>query len=205
MLVELKVDAFLGALASNEPVPGGGSVAALSAGIGASLAGMVANLTVGKKKYEAVEAEMAQIASDMDSFREKFLVLVDKDAASFDDYMKAMKLPKETEEEKSVRADAMETAIQYAASVPLECAREAAKLFDAIESVIVKGNQNAVTDGAVAAMMTRTAILGALLNVKINLGSIKDEAFAAKVRSEVETLEALAYKREGEILSKVQL
>lgn len=205
MLVNLQVNEFLAKLASNEPVPGGGSVAALSAGIGASLAGMVANLTIGKKKYAEVEGEMVDIAARMDAFRVKFIDLVDKDSTSFDDYMKAMKLPKETDEEKEIRAVEMEKAIQYAASVPLECATEAAKLFDAIEVVVVKGNQNAVTDGAVAAMMTRSAILGALLNVRINLGSITDEAFAANIKAQLSELEARAHKREAEILAKVVL
>lgn len=205
MLVDLKVTEFLSEIQSDAPVPGGGSVAALSGGIAASLAGMVAGLTLGKKKYEDAQEEMQAIFDKMTTWRVNFVELVDKDASSFDDYMKAMKLPKETDEEKAVRAAEMEKAIKYAASVPLQCAKDAASLFDMIEAVVVKGNQNAVTDGAVASMMARSAVLGACLNVRINLGSIKDEAFAADLRKQVEELEQLATKREGEILAKVSL
>lgn len=205
MLVDLKVTEFLSEIQSDAPVPGGGSVAALSGGIAASLAGMVAGLTLGKKKYDDVQGEMQEIFDKMTTWRVNFVDLIDKDASSFDDYMKAMKLPKETDEEKAVRATEMERSIKYAASVPLQCAKDAAALFDMIEAVVIKGNQNAVTDGAVASMMARSAVLGACLNVRINLGSIKDEAFAADLRAQVESLEKLAIKREGEILAKVSL
>ncbi|BEP28941.1 cyclodeaminase/cyclohydrolase family protein [Helicovermis profundi] len=205
MLVDLTVKNFLDELESNAPVPGGGSVAALSAGISASLVGMVANLTIGKKKYVKVEDDMKQIAADISAFKDTFVDLVDKDASSFDDFMKAMKLPKESEEEKKIRTEEMQRSIKYAASVPLSCADEASKMFDMIESVVVSGNQNAVTDGAVAAMMARTAILSALLNVKINMGSIKDEAYLAELKIQVDRLEEIANRREKEILSKVNL
>lgn len=205
MLVDLKVTEFLAELESNAPVPGGGSVAALSAGISAALAGMVANLTIGKKKYVEVEEEMKVIAERIPAYRKEFLDLVDIDATSFDDYMKAMKLPKETEEEQAVRAAEMEKAIQYAASVPLRTAEKASEIFEMIEVVITKGNQNAVTDAAVAAMMARTGILAALYNVKINMGSITDKSFVEKLTTRVNELEAFAVKREQEILAKVSL
>lgn len=205
MLVDLSVKKFLDELESNAPVPGGGSVAALSAGISSALVGMVANLTIGKKKYVDVNDEMEVIAKEITKFKEVFVDLIDKDASSFDDFMKAMKMPKETEEEKKARSEEMQRAIKYAASVPLTCAKETSKIFDMIEDVVVKGNQNAVTDGAVAAMMARTAILSALLNVKINMGSIKDEEYLKQLDKEVKELEEFAIKREKEILDKVNL
>jgi methenyltetrahydrofolate cyclohydrolase len=202
MLANLSCVQFLDQLASNEPVPGGGSVAALSAGISASLASMVANLTIGKKKYVEVEEEMKVIAERMNAMKEAFVLFIDKDANSFDDVMKAFKLPKETDEEKAARTVAIEESYKLAASVPLAVAKSAAEMFDMIEVTVVKGNQNAVTDGMVAAMMARTAILGALLNVKINLTGISDAAYVEVVSKEVQELEALAIKREGEILAK---
>lgn len=205
MLVDLKVTEFLAELESNAPVPGGGSVAALSGGISAALTGMVANLTIGKKKYVEVQEEMEAISSKTPAYTNRFIELVDIDANSFDDYMKAMKLPKETEEEINERAAKMEAAIQYAASVPLETAEKSFELFDMIEVVITKGNSNAVTDAAVAAMMARTAILSALYNVKINMGSITDKSFSDKLVDRVNELETLANKREQEILALVKL
>jgi len=190
-------------LASNEPVPGGGSVAALSGGLAASLAAMVANLTVGKKKYVEVNDEMEEIATRMIQMKKAFVEFIDKDANSFDGVMKAFKLPKETDEDKAARSAAIQGGYKEAIAVPLAVAKACADLFDMIEVVVVKGNQNAVTDGLVAAMTARTAILGALLNVEINLSSVKDEAYVAKIKEEVATLKAVAIKRESEILAKV--
>jgi methenyltetrahydrofolate cyclohydrolase len=204
-LVDLKVTEFLSVLQSDAPAPGGGSVAALSGSLAAALAGMVAGLTIGKKKYEESEEAMKEVAAKMEAARLDFVNLIDVDANSFNDYMAAMKLPKETDEEKAARAAEMEKAIQYAANVPLSVAKKSAELFDVIELVIEKGNQNAITDGAVAAMMARSAVLGAALNVKINLGSIKDEAVSAELRKQTEEVEKLAIKREAEILAKVVL
>jgi methenyltetrahydrofolate cyclohydrolase len=205
MLVNETVVGFLEVLQSDAPAPGGGSVAALCGGLSAALTGMVAGLTIGKKKYVEVEEEMKKVAEATEAARKEFINIIDVDANSFNDYMAAMKMAKETDEEKATRAAAMEKAIQYAASVPESCAVKAAALFDMIELVVEKGNQNAITDGAVAAMMARSAVLGAALNVKINLGSIKDEAFSARLRKNVEELEKLAIKRESEILAKVVL
>lgn len=205
MLAQLSCVKFLDQLASNEPVPGGGSVAALSAGISAALAAMVANLTIGKKKYVEVDAEMKDILENMQNMKEAFVSFIDQDANSFDDVMKAFKLPKETDEEKAARAEAIEESYKLAASVPLAVAKSAAEMFPLIEAVVTKGNQNAVTDGMVSAMMCRTAILSALLNVKINLTGIQDATYVEKVTGEIKELEALAIKRETEILALVNL
>ncbi len=205
MLVNLSVTDFVEKTASDAPVPGGGSIAALAGGIAAGLTEMVANLTIGKKKYEDVQEEMKTISEEVVAYKVKLVELVDKDASSFDDVMKAFKMPKETDEEKAARTAAIQKGMKYAASVPLDTAKTAAGILDWIEAVVVRGNSNAVTDGAVAAMMCRTAVLGALYNVKINLGSIKDEAFVAEVTKEVEELEARAIAREKAILDQVKL
>lgn len=201
MLKDMNIQDFLNQTASNDPVPGGGSVAALSSALASSLAAMVANLTVGKKNYEEVSDEMSTIAEQMIAFKNEFVELIDKDANSFDGVMKAFKLPKDTDEEKAERTRQIQSGMKYAASVPLEVAQKTSELFDSIEVLVVKGNKNAQTDALVAGMMARTAILSALYNVKINLGSVKDEAFVESVSAEVKKLEKLAVEREQKVLS----
>lgn len=205
MLKELGLQDFLAKLQSNDPVPGGGSVAALSSALASSLAAMVANLTVGKKNYEAVSDKMEKIAEEMSANNQQFVDFIDKDATSFDSVMQAFKLPKETDEEKAHRTAKIQEGMKYAASVPLEVAEKTCELFDAIEILVKEGNQNAQTDGLVAAMMARTAVLSALYNVKINLGSIKDEAFVSAMREKVQHLEETAIERESAILKASSL
>ena len=201
MLKELGLKAFIDKLESSDPVPGGGSVAALSSALASALGAMVANLTVGKKNYEAVSDQMVEIAGRMSEHKQKFIDLIDKDANSFDDVMKAYKLPKETDEEKAHRNQLIQEGMKYAASVPLEVAAATALIFDDLAVLVKSGNKNAETDALVAAMMARTAILSALYNVKINLGSIKDEAFVTDMAAKVAELEAVAKSRETEILA----
>jgi len=205
MLINLNVKEFVRETASNSPVPGGGSVAALAGALGVALATMVANLTVGKEKYAGVEAEMQEVIKKGDAIREQLVVLVDKDATSFDGVMKAFKLPKETDEDKAARSTKIQNEYKYAASVPMETAELALEIMDLAELVVEKGNPNAVTDGAVAAMMSRTAVLSALLNVKINIGSIKDELFVKEMKEKIVAAEEKAVAREKEVLAKVNL
>ncbi len=205
MLVNKNIVDFVATTASNEPVPGGGSIAALSGALAAALAEMVANLTIGKKKYVEVESEMKGIVEALEVKRQELVELIDKDASSFDEVMKAFKLPKVTDEEKATRTNAIQEGTKYAASVPLQTAKIAYSIMEYSKVVVEKGNTNAVTDGAVSAMMARTAVLSALMNVKINLGSIKDEKFVADMTEEVKALEAAAIKFETEILAAVKL
>lgn len=200
MLKELGLQAFINQLESSEPVPGGGSVAALSSSLASALAAMVANLTVGKKNYEAVSDEMSEVAKRMSIHKQVFVDLIDKDANSFDSVMKAFKLPKETEEEKTKRNTLIQDGMKYAASVPLEVAEKTALLFEDFAYLVEKGNKNAQTDALVATMMARTAILSALYNVKINLGSIKDETFVKLTSEKVKELEKIAIEKEAYVL-----
>jgi len=205
MLKDLGLQAFINQLESSEPVPGGGSVAALSSALASALSGMVANLTIGKKNYEEVSELMTVIASRMAEHKQVFVDLIDKDANSFDSVMKAYKLPKETDEEKISRSQSIQDGMKYAASVPLEVAEKTVVLFDDIALLVKSGNVNAQTDALVAAMMARTAILSALYNVKINLGSIKDEAYVDAMKIRVKALENTATEREAEILKMSDL
>lgn len=203
MLVDKSVQDFLGELASHAPVPGGGSVAALGAGLASALTEMVANLTVGKKGFEEIEEEMKQITQEASEYREKFLKGIDEDAEAFNKVMDAFKLPKNTQEEMDKRKQVIQDEFKNAALVPLEVAKDAIKLMEFISKVVEKGNKNAISDGAVAVMMARTSVLGALYNVKINLQSIKDEDFVSRISKQVHDLESKANEEEKKILSKV--
>ena len=205
MLANKTIKEFLEATASDAPVPGGGSIAALSASISAALVEMVAGLTIGKKGYEEVEAEMKEVKEIAAKATAGFVADIDKDADSFDEFMKAMKMPKATDEEKAARSAAMQAAIVDAAEVPLSVAEAAFNFMKYTEVMVEKGNQNAVTDGAVAAMMARTAVISALYNVKINLGSIKDEAKVAELSAKVKEIESKVNEVEASILAKVNL
>ncbi|HDP36896.1 MAG TPA: methenyltetrahydrofolate cyclohydrolase [Candidatus Atribacteria bacterium] len=205
MLVDKSVESFLGELASRAPVPGGGSVAALSASLASALTEMVANLTIGRKGFKEVEEEMRQITQEASDYREKFLKDIDKDAEAFNKVINAFKLPKNTPEEIENRKQIIQKEFKNAALVPLEVAKDAVKLMEFTLKVVEKGNKNAISDGAVAAMMARTSVLGALYNVKINLQSIKDVDFVSRISKQVHKLESKAIEEEKKILSKVGL
>ncbi|AOY74775.1 cyclodeaminase/cyclohydrolase family protein [Clostridium formicaceticum] len=205
MLTDLTVKDFLQKTASNDPVPGGGSVAALSAATAAALTEMVANLTIGRKKYVEVEEEMKEVVKNVLQVRKELIQDIDRDSDAYNEVMAAFKLPKETEEEVRSRKAAIEEATKKAALVPLSVAQKAFVMMEAVEKVVTKGNQNAVTDGAVAAMMTRTAVLSALYNVKINLGSIQDTGFVEEVSLKVREIETKIEALEKNILAHVNL
>lgn len=176
---------------------GGGSISALAGALAAALTEMVAGLTIGKKKYAEVEEEMKKAVAPMHEICEHLLDDIKRDSESFDLYMQALTLPKETEEEKAARTKAMQDGLKAAVAVPLSVAKRAYEVMPYAEVMVTKGNKTAVTDALVATMMARTAVLGALFNVKINLESIKDEAFVEETAKEVAVIEknALAYEK----------
>lgn len=195
------VEKFAELTASDAPAPGGGSVAALTGALGAALTEMVANLTVGKEKYAEVDEEMQRLSEEGAAIRRDLIDAIRKDSTSFTKYMTALRMPKNTEEEKALRREAMQSGLKEAAAVPLEIAECAEKIFPIAELAVKHGNKNAVTDGLISAMMARTAVLAALLNVKINLDSIRDEAFVSEMTGRVKALEENAIAKEKEILT----
>lgn len=199
---DMTIEAFAQQTASREPVPGGGSISALAGAMAAALAEMVAGLTIGKKKYAQAEEEMQAAIPPMRRAQEQLLEDIRRDSESFDLYMQALTLPKETEEEKAARKQAMQEGLKAAVKVPLSVAKTAVTILPAAELMVTKGNRTAETDGLVAAMMARTAVLGALFNVKINLASIEDQAFTEEVSREVKALEAEAVTMEKRILEQ---
>ena len=205
MLRNLSIIEFMEKTASDSPVPGGGSVAALAAALAASLTEMVANLTIGKKDFEDVDREMQAIAKETRKYRDKLVQDIDKDADSYKAVMAAYGMAKETDEEKRKRTTAILEALKQAALVPLNVAGDAADLLELAGNVAKKGNKNTITDAAVGVMMARTAVLAALYNVKINLNFIKDPSFVNSISKEVNALEKKILQREKELLAEIDL
>lgn len=203
MLVDLTVKEFLNKVAGSDPVPGGGSVAALNGAIASALTAMVANLTLGKKDYELHEELMRHISEVALQQKEWFVLDVDRDSEAYNDVFACFKMPKATEEEKAVRSAAIQEATKHAALVPMQVARNAYKLMTIIMDVARLGNRNAVTDACVAMISARAAVLGALLNVRINLGSLKDKEFVAQLQQEADELGQLACAKEKELLEAI--
>lgn len=202
-LVDMTVAGFIEELASDSPAPGGGSVSALNGAIAAALTSMVGNLTIGKKKYADVEEEMREIVSKTTEIQKELLEAVDKDTDAFNVVFAAFKWPKETEEEKAARSAEIQRGTKIAADVPMAVAEKAVDLMPLIEKVIMKGNQNSITDACCAMMACRYAVIGALLNVRINLGSIKDEAFVKEHADRAAELEKLVNETEQRVLAHV--
>lgn len=199
-LTEMRVEEFLKETASSSPAPGGGSVSALAGALAAALAGMVANLSQGKKFVETEEL-MAETAANAAAMRARLEECVQKDTDGFELYMQALRLPKETEEQKAHRRTEMQAALKAAAAIPMETAETAAKIFPLAEKVLRLGNANAASDALVSVMLARTAVFGALLNVKINLESIRDELFVQEMAARAEKLSREAWEQERNVLS----
>ncbi|MHB9145286.1 MAG: cyclodeaminase/cyclohydrolase family protein [Symbiobacteriia bacterium] len=174
---DLKVGEFLDRLASGEPAPGGGAAAAVAGAMGAALVSMVCGLTSGREKYKDVEAELGAVSAAATMARANFLLLSQRDQDAFTAVMQAFRLPKGTDAEKSGRQAAIQAGLQEATRVPLSTLQQAVELLPGALTAIDKGNANARSDAASAYFLTQAAADGALLNVKINLGGLKDEDF----------------------------
>ncbi|MFW6372346.1 MAG: cyclodeaminase/cyclohydrolase family protein [Thermodesulfobacteriota bacterium] len=205
MLANLKITEFIDQVGGDTAVPGGGSVAALSGALAAGLTRMVANLTVGREKYAVVEPEMKAIVKEAAELQEQLTADIDRDSAAYTGVMDAFKMAKATDAEKTARARAIQVAMKHAAAVPLAVARHAFRVLELTELVVQRGNKNAVTDGAVGAMLARTAVLAALYNVKINLSTIRDKDFVKKTADAAAELEDRTAAKEKEILTHVVL
>ncbi|MFQ5576065.1 MAG: cyclodeaminase/cyclohydrolase family protein [Anaerolineae bacterium] len=184
-MIHQSVEAFLNSLAGSSATPGGGSVAALNGAMGAALVSMVCNLTIGKKKYAAVEAEAGDILRRSEALRRKLSGMIAADSAAFDGVMAAFGLPRQTEAEKARRAAAIESAFKKATVIPLETARACADVIALGKAIAPIGNANALSDAGAGALAAQAGLKGAALNVLINLGSIKDTAFVAKAETDL--------------------
>ena len=182
------LNAFLEELASSSPAPGGGSVAALAGALGAALTCMVCNLTIGKKKYAAVETEMKKILAQAGDLRERFATLIDTDTAAFNKVMEAFGLPKETEPQKALRAAAVREATKEATLVPLQVMKHCIDALALARLVAEGGNVNSISDAGVAALMLHAAVESAGLNVQINLNELSDQEFVGWKTEELASL-----------------
>ena len=199
-LTDLTVKGFLDTTAGKDPVPGGGSISALCGSIAAALTEMVAGLTIGKKKYAEVEEQMKQLVERVQEIRQQLILDVDRDSEAYNVVFAAFQMPKDTDEQKAARSAQIQEATKIAANVPMEVARRVYSLLSDIEEVVSNGNQNAVTDGCVAMMSARNAIIGALFNVRINLTSVKDEQYVADMTAEADRLEREVIEREAKVI-----
>ena len=187
-LTDKPVTDFLDDLASNLPAPGGGSVAALSGALGAALVSMVCNLTLGKKGYEGVQADIEALLAQSEALRHEMVGLLEADVAAYTAYSQTAKMPKDTDEQKAVRATAMQDALKNATMPPMHIAEAAVKVMDLCMPAAEKGNRWAVSDAGVAVLMAEAALRAAALNVLINLGTIKDQDFVAEKRAHLNGL-----------------
>jgi formiminotetrahydrofolate cyclodeaminase len=163
-------------------------VAALSGALGAALVSMVCNLTVGKKKYADVQADIEELLAQSEALRRELTDLLEADVAAYTAVSKAMKLPRGTEEEKAFRAAEMDEALKHATVVPLRVAAACVQVMDLCRPSAEKGNVHAVSDAGVAVLMAEAGLRSAALNVLINLGWIKDEAFVKAKGAELDEL-----------------
>jgi glutamate formiminotransferase/formiminotetrahydrofolate cyclodeaminase len=179
---------FTADVASSAPVPGGGSVVALVGSLGAALAQMVAGLTVGRKKYVAVEDEMKELGLRAAALVRRLRTLKDEDAAAYSHVSNAYKLPKDTPEQETARSAAIQAGLMKAAEVPLETARWCAEVAELASIAAEKGNTNAASDAGVAALLAEAAARGAAYNVRINVVGMPDKAAGAPLAEEAQRL-----------------
>ena len=179
---------FMDKLCSNSPSPGGGSASALTGAIAASLSGMLAALTINKKGYEEVQPEMKEILARSSELKEGLLDLLQKDTEAFDDAAKAFKLPKETEEEKKKRAQAIEEGLKKATEVPLAIMEQSRDVALLAQKVFKKGNIMAISDGAISALFAEAAATGAMINVRINFSWMKDQEYIESVEKRLSSI-----------------
>ncbi len=204
MLTEKPVMTFLDELASSAPAPGGGSAAALAAAIGAALVSMVANLTVGKKKYADVQDDIQRILSHSEALRHKCVKLLEDDVAAYTEVIRAYKMPRDTEEQKQARSATIQEALKGATAVPMERAEACVEILNLCPESAEKGNVRAVSDAGVGALMAEAALRAAAFNVWINLGSIKDKAFVQKEGARLNALLEGKAELKEEILKDVE-
>jgi glutamate formiminotransferase/formiminotetrahydrofolate cyclodeaminase len=203
-LVNMKLNDFADETASESPAPGGGSIAAYVGTLGVSLGTMVANLSAHKRGWDERWEEFSEWAEKGMHYQQTLMALVDEDTAAFNKIMAAFGLPKSSEPEIAARQKAIEEATKYATEVPFRVLELAFESMDIMQAMAKLGNPNSVTDAGVGALCARTAVRGALLNVKINAAGLEDTAFAKDIVARGEAIAAKAANREEEIMAMVE-
>lgn len=189
-LIDLTVAEFTDILASEQPLPGGGSAAALTGALGAALAAMVARLTTGRARYAGHDAEMRKIRDAADGLRARLLAMVDADPRAYQEVMIAYQMPRETESQRAYRIQAIQAALRGAAEAPLEAAGLCLEVLELTAAVAAHGNRNAAGDTAVGALLAHAGLRGAAHNVRLNLALMHDAHYGDQTRRRVDELEA---------------
>ena len=179
---------FLDELASEKPTPGGGGAAAVSGAIGAALVSMVCNLTIGKKNYEAVEADLKAVLAKAEKLRAELTAAIEEDVVAFNSVMGAYGLPRATDEDKAKRTEAIQTALKAATLAPLSACKACFGVIELSGDAADKGNLNVISDAGVAVLAANAGLRSCALNVFINAKAIKDRDFAEKQIAEVNSL-----------------
>ncbi len=199
-LINMKLTDFANETASESVAPGGGSISAYVGALGVSLATMVANISSHKRGWDSKWEEFSVWAEKGQQLKKDLLKLVDEDTHSFNAIISAMRMPKSSEEEKAKRKEAIEEATKYAIQVPFNVIEKCFEAFELIKAMVLTGNPNSITDGAVGALCTRAAIRGAYLNVKINTSGLKDKEFVKEVLEKGRQYLEKAEREEAEIM-----
>ena len=203
MTEEKKISEYLEVLSSKAPVPGGGGASALAGALGNALGQMVVNLTVGKKKYAEVEEEMQKYLTDLKNMQQEFLHFSDRDAEAFAPLAECYRLPSATPEEKEHKDAVMEEKLLDASMVPVEIMEKSLELLEILDVLADKGSRMAVSDVGVAVQFTRTALLGAVMNVYINTKSIKNREKAEEINQKAKRMIKIGTSQADEIYEKV--
>ncbi len=192
---------YLDDAASKKPAPGGGSVSACVGALGAALVSMVCNLTCGREKFADVDAEMSAVLEQSEAARVRLETLLQEDTTAYNGVIEAYKMPKETDAEKAARKAAVQAGLVVAANVPLEICEVALEVCRLSMTAAGLGNPQAVTDAGIGAVLGEAAVVGAALNVKINLGSIEDCDYTAAAGARIEQIQAEAAALRAEVLA----
>jgi len=195
---------FLDLLSSDSPTPGGGTGAALSGAMGAALVRMLAVLTIGRKKYAAHEDLMKAVAENAAAEKDRLLALAAQDAEAYDAVSSALRMPKEDDEQVRARKEAMQAALRQACDVPLAVMERCLEVISLARQAVTCGNRNAASDGAAGAELARAGLKIASWNVKINLLSLEDEAYATSARTRMDEMTYMGMRAAAAVDSQVE-
>lgn len=204
MLKDFSLEQFISELASKSPAPGGGSTAALSSALGCALTSMVCNLTIGKKKYADVSEELTLILKRCEQYQAHLTSFIDKDTEAFNKIMSAFAMPRESDEEKIKRSEAIQEATLGAIDVPLEVMSASFEVLKLTKVVAEKGNQNSISDAGCAALQLLAGAKGAMYNAQINLMGLNDAEMKTELKTRAEALIKEVEVMAGEICEMVE-
>jgi methenyltetrahydrofolate cyclohydrolase len=201
---EITLTQFLDALSEGSATPGGGSVSALAGCLGSALVEMVANLTLGKKAFEAHEGELQKVREEAHTHREALADTIARDIDAYQEVMNAYLLPKATEEEKRKRKEEIQSSLKRAADPPLFTAATSLKVMKLCQEAVEKGNPNAISDAAVGALLADAALWGGTFNVLINLSALEDKKYVQKMKNELKRLTLEGENIKKQIMARVK-